>query len=260
MAAQTGTPTLVEQRREAAVAALAAATEADPTFTRAYQQIARIQAARGKLAEAVAALEAARRATPDDANTISMLAQYLTGARPDGTAPTAAELAEAKALAESVGGDDPSGTGSLALAVGFHRAGRSDLAEPWAEKAAAAMDDPGVALVYGDVLLSRAESMTDASEARTYFEAAVAQYDRALERDANLIEAVNNKAWILHRYLGKDREALALIESFARRVERRTLPGEFFDTMGAIQRPSARPTTPSSPSPRASARPPSTRS
>ena len=67
------------------------------------------------------------------------------------------------------------------------------------------------------------------------FEAAVAMYDEVLAADPDSIEAINNKAWILHRHLRRDQEALALAEGLLDRSERRTLPVEFFDTLGAIQ-------------------------
>ena len=49
------------------------------------------------------------------------------------------------------------------------------------------------------------------------------------------IEAVNNKAWILHTYLGKSREALELALGLQKRAVPAALPCEFFDTLGAIQ-------------------------
>jgi hypothetical protein len=49
------------------------------------------------------------------------------------------------------------------------------------------------------------------------------------------VEAVNNKAWILHTYLGKSREALDLALGLQKRAIPIALPCEFFDTLGAIQ-------------------------
>jgi hypothetical protein len=49
------------------------------------------------------------------------------------------------------------------------------------------------------------------------------------------VEAINNKAWILHTSLKKSGEALALAQSLLKRVDPETLPGEFFDTLGTIQ-------------------------
>ena len=51
----------------------------------------------------------------------------------------------------------------------------------------------------------------------------------------NSIEAVNNKAWILHSYLRRSSQALELVTDLQKRVSPKVLPGEFFDTLGAIQ-------------------------
>ena len=123
----------------------------------------------------------------------------------------------------------------LALAIGFHKAGAFQQALPWAEKAAEKLDTPAVHLNYGDLLLSLAEDSKDRAEARGYFERAVGQYDLVLKSQANSIEAINNKAWILHTYLGESRQALTLARGLADRVDPAVLPGEFFDTLGAIQ-------------------------
>ena len=53
----------------------------------------------------------------------------------------------------------------------------------------------------GDLLLSIAESQPDPPEAKAAFAKAVEQYDLVLKVQPNSIEAVNNKAWILHSYL-----------------------------------------------------------
>ena len=59
--------------------------------------------------------------------------------------------------------------------------------------------------------------------ARETFEQAVEQYDLVLKVQPNSIEAVNNKAWILHTYLGRVQEALELVRrpAEARRRRRR---------------------------------------
>ncbi len=51
----------------------------------------------------------------------------------------------------------------------------------------------------------------------------------------NSIEAVNNKAWILHSYLERSREALEIVQSLQKRVNAGVLPCEFYDTLGTIQ-------------------------
>ena len=124
---------------------------------------------------------------------------------------------------------------TLALAVGFHKAGQFDLALPLSEKAATTLNTPVAHLNHGDLLLSVAESKSDKTEARSLFQKAVEQYDLVLKAQPNQIEAVNNKAWVMHSYLGQSAEALELAEGLLRRVNRSALPGEFYDTLGAIQ-------------------------
>jgi tetratricopeptide (TPR) repeat protein len=119
--------------------------------------------------------------------------------------------------------------------VGYHKAGKLDLALPWARKAASKLDAPIVHLNYGDLLLSIAEGTPDAAKARPFFRDAVEQYDVVLKASANSVEAINNKAWILHSYLGQSPQALELASGLLKRVDPATLPGEFFDTLGAIQ-------------------------
>ena len=51
----------------------------------------------------------------------------------------------------------------------------------------------------------------------------------------NSIEAINNKAWILHTYLDRTREALDIVVDLQKRANPGSLPGEFYDTLGAIQ-------------------------
>ena len=56
-----------------------------------------------------------------------------------------------------------------------------------------------------------------------------------LKSQPNSIEAINNKAWILHTYLGQTRQALELVLALQKRVNAAALPGEFYDTLGSIQ-------------------------
>jgi tetratricopeptide (TPR) repeat protein len=67
------------------------------------------------------------------------------------------------------------------------------------------------------------------------FERAVREYDRVLKAQPNLVEAVNNKAWVLHTYLNRSTEALDLIQGLMSRANPSILPGEFYDTLGVIQ-------------------------
>ena len=84
-------------------------------------------------------------------------------------------------------------------------------------------------------MLAIAESQSDPVAARETFGQAVEQYDRVLKAQPNSIQAVNNKAWILHSYLERSPKALELVVDLQKRVSPAVLPGEFFDTVGAIQ-------------------------
>ncbi len=235
LAEQPGTEKQVAARRSQAIGLLAAAIQKQPTFAAAYHQSAAIEMLLRHRDKAVAALKAGLQAVPDDATGLATLIELLTEPREDGSRPTPAELTEAQTLAESVGGRDEKGSLSLALAVGYHKAGQLERAMPWAEKAAAKLDAPPVHLNYGDLLLSIAEEARDPDQARTYFQRAVAQYDLVLKSQASSIAAVNNKAWILHKHLGDSRGALALALGLLKRSDPATLPGEFFDTLGSVQ-------------------------
>ena len=111
----------------------------------------------------------------------------------------------------------------LALAVGFHRARQFELAFPYAETAAAKLDTPAAHLNFGDLLLAIAESQSDANQARAALTRAVAQYDLVLKSQPNSVEAVNNKAWILHTYLGQTQKALEHGPRLAATRQRRRL-------------------------------------
>ena len=56
-----------------------------------------------------------------------------------------------------------------------------------------------------------------------------------LQSQPNSVEAINNKAWILHTYLDQSRQALELVLALQKRVNSAALPGEFYDTLGSIQ-------------------------
>ena len=96
-------------------------------------------------------------------------------------------------------------------------------------------NSPAAHLNLGDLLLAVAESQSDPTSARETFEQAVGQYDLVLKVMPNSIEAVNNKAWILHSYLKRTPQALELANDLVKRVPTRVLPSEFFDTLGSIQ-------------------------
>jgi len=235
-----GSQSQTATRRERAAGLLSAAIKRRPKFTAAYHLLAEIQTATGRRAAAAETLRAGLGVSPEDPVGVAQLVELLAAAPRPGEGATPDTLAAAEALAAEVGGRDRTGSLLLALAVGFHKAGRLDAAREWAEKASARLDAPVVHLNYGDILLSIAESRNDA-EAPAYFRKAVEQYDLVLKVQANSVEAVNNKAWILSRYLGESGKALDLALGLLARVDPSTLPGEFFDTLGSIQQAVGRP-------------------
>ncbi|WP_165072297.1 tetratricopeptide repeat protein [Paludisphaera rhizosphaerae] len=219
-----------ESARANAVALLETAVAADPKFVEGFQTIAEIELKRNRRPASLAALKRAREAAPDDSTVLSQYVQVL--AEPASGQPA---LDEARKIASDAitAGDGPR---VLAAALGLHKAHRLDLALPTSEKAAALLPDSPVAhLNLGDLLLSLAESQSDAAKAKPLFERAVQEYDRVLKIQPTSIEAVNNKAWVMHSSLNQSREALDLVQSLASKANPMALPGEFYDTMGAIQ-------------------------
>ena len=166
---------------------------------------------------------------------MSRLIEILSSRLPGNQPPAAADLDEARRIADEIAGRDQQGPMILALAVGFHKARQLELALPYAEAAAAKLNTPAAHLNYGDLLLTLAESQSDSKEQRGMLERAVAEYDHVLKTQPNSIEAINNKAWILHTYLGQSRQALELVLGLQKRVSSAVLPGEFYDTLGSIQ-------------------------
>ena len=229
------TSTSTVAAREEAIRTLRSALERMPRFMDAYHVIAEIEIAQGKRDAAVATLEAGLKAIPDDAAGLAQLIQTLAEPSAPAQPATPAALAKAAALADQYATRDTQGYLMLAAAVGFHKAGQLQVALPWAERAAAKLDAPNVHLNFGDLLLSLAEQTKDADAARKFHLRAVAQYDLVLKTQADSIDAVNNKAWILHTYLGQTQKAYEIANDLARKVDPSTLPGEFFDTLGAIQ-------------------------
>jgi tetratricopeptide (TPR) repeat protein len=236
VAAQPGP---VEGHRAEAINLLSGVIKKKARFADAYHIKAELQLKQGNRDQAIATLKEDLAAISDDAAALAQLIQVLAESRA-GSKPTAADLAQAKEVATRAAEQDAKGNMLLAVAVGYHKAGQLALALPWAEKAAARLDAPLVHLNYGDLLLSVAEGIDDPAKARPYFVQAVDQYDRVLKVQANSVEAINNKAWILHNYLGQSTQALELANAFTSRVDPATLPGEFFDTLGSIQEATGR--------------------
>ncbi|WP_435019016.1 tetratricopeptide repeat protein [Tundrisphaera sp. TA3] len=235
LATRGGSPAQVQADRARALAMLAAAIKATPAFADAYWLSAEIQMMGQARPQAVAVLKQALKANPDDTTALKLAVQLLGEPRGKGVEPPAADLAEARALAKEYGEPDANGERMLAIASGLHQANRLADALPWAEKAAAKLDTPVAHLGLGDLLLSLSEAQADQSESRNLLGRALAEYDKVLAAQPNAVEAVNNKAWILHSYLGKSQEALELAQGLLKRVDPNGLPGEFFDTLGSIQ-------------------------
>ncbi len=241
LASATGTADEVAKRRGEAARALQAAIKNRPNFTDAYHLLSQIRIMQKDRAGAIAVLKDVLKVVPNDDAGLSSLVQILCQPRQNGPAPLT-DVQEAMKLAEAYGARDERGVFALALAVGFQSAGRTDLALPWAEKAAEKIDQPVVHLTYGDILMAKGEATTAPGDARKSFQDAIAQYDIALKTQANQVGAINNKAWILHHHLGKHAEALEVAEALVRRSDPGTLPSEFFDTLGAIYEAMNRPT------------------
>ncbi len=240
LAQPAGTESETAARRAQAIARLSSAIERRPRFTSAYHQLALIQMLIGQRPAAIATLRAALAAVPDDSAGLAQLVELLAGPLPPDGNPSAENLAAARSMASSVAERDSKGNLLIAIAVGFHKAGQLEPARDYAEKAAAKLDGAIVHLNYGDILLSIAER-TKGDEAKPCFRRAVEQYDLVLSKQANSVEAVNNKAWILCKYLGESQKALELAQGLLSRVDPSTLPSEFFDTLGSIQEAVGRP-------------------
>ncbi|SIO65453.1 Tetratricopeptide repeat-containing protein [Singulisphaera sp. GP187] len=239
-AAQPGSDSKVAAHRAEAIEALTAAIRKNAKFAEAYHEKSEIQILLKDRKQAIATLKEAVEANPEDAAGLALLVQRLSETREDGRPATSEELAEAEKVAAQVGDSDEKGNMLLAIAVGYHKGGQLTAALPWAKKAASKLDVPLVHLNYGDLLLSIAEKTKDSADAKPYFEKAVEQYDLVLKSAANSVEAINNKAWILHTHLGRSAQALELANGFLKRVDPGTLPGEFFDTVGSIQEATGR--------------------
>ncbi len=234
--AETGASGSVrEAGRRAAVERLEAVIAAEPRFREAYHTLADIELARGRRTAAIAALQRDLKSNPQDGEAVARLIQLLAGRRPGGEPASAGDLEQARTMAVEIGNRDTDGSIVLAAGVGYHKAGQLDLALPLSEKAATMLDNPVAHLNLGDLLLSLAESQADPRLARSLFERAVAEYDQVLKVQPTQVEAANNKAWVLHTYLGRSQQAFELLQSLMKQVNAAALPGELYDTLGAVQ-------------------------
>ena len=165
-----------------------------------------------------------------------MLVQILTEPRDGGKPAPPGDMQAAAALARTLGDKDETGN---TLSCPGHRAStrpaRSTWPSPGPSAPPASSTTRSCILIYGNLLLAKAESMSQAEPATETFKKAVAQYEIVLKAQPNSIEAINNKAWILHRYLNRNAEALQpRAEGLLERADPSMLPAEFLDTLGAI--------------------------
>ena len=240
-ASQPGTPAQVQANRAKAIEKLAETIKNRPDYADAFYLMADIHMLNGDRVKAVAILKDALNARPDDSAALTMAIQILAEPRAKGQPAPKADLDQAIALAKSSAESDAKGNRMLAASNGFSRAGQIDLALPWAEKAVAKLDSIAARVNLGDLLLTQSEAQADPDRARQLQDRALAEYDKILAAQPNLIEAVNNKAWILHSYRDDSKKALELAQGLLQRVDPNTLPGEFYDTLGSIQEALNRP-------------------
>jgi predicted Zn-dependent protease len=233
--AQPGEPPALEARRREAATLLEAAIQASPKYGEAYHLLSDLCTLRGDRAQAIALLRQCLDAVPGDDGALSLLVQRLAEPPAPGGAADPAQTAEAEKVAQARAGGDETGTACLSVAVGYHRAGRPELARPWAERAAAKLDRPIVHLTLGDIYLAEAETLHPAPAAEPLFQKAVARYEHVARQQPDSVEAINNKAWILHRYLDRNTEASEIAEALVRRTAPGSLPPDFYDTLGAIR-------------------------
>jgi tetratricopeptide (TPR) repeat protein len=229
------TPSEKDEHQRLAIAKLTGATGANPRLAEAFHTLAEIHLKRRDRAAALQVLKDDLGKNPDDSAALVRLIELLAGPLPADRPTKGAELEEATRIAREIASGDKGGAMILALAVGFHKARQLELALPYAEAAAKKLDAPAAHLNLGDILLTIAEGQSDQSQARASLERAVAEYDLVLKAQPSSIEAANNKAWILHTYLGQTRRALELVLALQQRVSAAVLPGEFYDTLGSIQ-------------------------
>jgi tetratricopeptide (TPR) repeat protein len=224
------------KQQDAAIAQLKAMMATNPKFVDAYHTLADIHFKRKDNAAAIAVLKDDLRASPNDAPAASLLIELLArGTATEKQSQAGEPKDDVKKIAADLTAGDPDGSMSMAVAVGFHKAQQLEMALPFAQAAAAKLNTPAAHINLGDLLLSIAESEPDSMKAKASFGKAVEQYDLVLKVVPNSIEAINNKAWILHSYLDRTREALDIAVALQKRVNPSALPCEFYDTLGAIQ-------------------------
>ena len=235
IAMQKGSITQVTANRAKALDRLATILRDRPNFAEASYLAAEVHLMGGDRTKAVSTLKTALKANPNDTGALALVVQLLAEPRAKGQAPSKADLDDAKAMAKTYGENDTKGDRFAAISSGFSKANQPELALPWAEQAAATQKSIPAHLGLGDLLLTMSETQTDQVRARKLLDRALSEYDTILAAQPNLVDAVNNKAWILHSYLDRSQDALTLAQNLAGRVDPSDLPGEFYDTLGSIQ-------------------------
>jgi tetratricopeptide (TPR) repeat protein len=222
-------------RREKAVERLQAVIRLNPNSVQAYHALADVYLKGKDRKSAAIILQECLKANPEDATGATQLIQLLSERGKGETDAKPADLESAKRIAAEIRESDKKGVLVFGAAVGFYRAGQLELAKPYAELAATTLKSPSAHLNLGDLLLSIAETEPEGAARKATLNRAIEQYDLVLKQLPTSVEAVNNKAWILHSHLGKSQDALALVLKLQQRVSPALLPGEFYDTLGAIQ-------------------------
>ncbi len=235
LAATGSTDTSKEAARQTAVARLEKVIKLQPTYLEAYHVLADIEQARGRRPAAIDVLSRDLQANPQDGEAVARLIQLLAGPGPQGQPASPGDLEQSRKLAADIAARDQEGSLILAVGVGFHKAGQLDLSLPPSEKAVELLHNVVARLNLGDLLLSMAESQQDPEKSRPLFERAIREYDQVLALQPDQVEAINNEAWILHTFLGRSQQAMELAEGLVKRARPDSLPGEFYDTLGAIQ-------------------------
>jgi tetratricopeptide (TPR) repeat protein len=233
MSGNTGTQKKAQYRE--AVARLEGALASNPKFEEGYHTLAEIHLLHSERAAAIATWKKNLEAIPGDGAAASRLVEVLCMRQSSTKGPSADDVALAQKIAKEIADRDKTGTLRLALSIGFQKAGQFETALRLGEDAAEKLESPVARLNYGDLLLTTAESQSDPAKAKASFEKAVEQYDKVLSKQPSSIQAINNKSWILHNYLGKSQAALDLVLDLKRRVSTTYLPGEVHDTLGVIQ-------------------------
>ena len=198
---------------------------ANPDNKDVYEEASALARFGGKPELAIAWLERGLKAYPAEPNIVSLLLETQAG-----TPEFKPALAKWSAEAEK----DATGKLSLAVSVALQRLGMLDDALKLARMASEKAGSPGAWLNQGGILLAMADSVPQANRQQV-LDQAITAYDNVLTKAPDAIEAVNNKAWILHHYMARHKSASELVEAFVKRIDPARLPAEFDDTVGSIR-------------------------